>query len=89
MKLIRDLFMGPGNQHWDLARILGAKAVTAYTAAFLYALIKLGNVPDWSALGVGYTGVLGGVAALILGKDFSAIKAKAAAAGDKPAGAEP
>jgi hypothetical protein len=77
MRFVRDLFMGPGNKNWDLARILGAKAFFAFTFAFLFALIRHGSVPDWSALGVGYTGVLGGIAMLIMGKDYSTLKHKA------------
>ena len=68
-KLIRDLFMGPNNKAWDLARILAVKVVVAYTFAFLYALVWLGNVPDWSSLGVGYAGVMAGAAAFLGVKD--------------------
>lgn len=74
MKLIDDLFKGPGNKAWDLARILGAKASVAYTGAFLYALLDRHAVPDWSALGMGYAAVLAGAGAMIGVKDMAAAK---------------
>jgi hypothetical protein len=76
MNFIAQLFKGP-NGNYDLGRILGAKAGSAYTFAFLYALIKLGSVPNWSELGIGYTGVLGGIGLLIAGKDIGVAKANA------------
>jgi hypothetical protein len=73
---IANLFKGP-NGCWDLGRLIGAKAASAYTFAFLYALIVKSAVPDWSALGMGYTGVLGGVGLLIGIKDIAVAKANA------------
>jgi hypothetical protein len=54
--------------------------VLSYSGAFLYALIHLGKVPDWSSLGVGYAAVLAGAVAFVAGKDVSAAKASATAA---------
>lgn len=76
MNLIAQLFKGP-NGNYDLGRIIGAKAGSAYTFAFLYALIVKDAVPDWAALGMGYTGVLGGIGILIGIKDIGVAKANA------------
>lgn len=88
MKFVRDLFMGPGNRAWDLARIIGAKAVLAYTIAFLHSGFVLKQDIDWSSLGMGYSAILLGAAGLIMGKDWAG--AKVAAPGPAPApGSEP
>jgi hypothetical protein len=52
-------------------------AVFSYSFAFLYALIWLQKVPDWSALGVGYAAVLAGAVAFVAGKDIGVAKANA------------
>jgi len=88
MKFVRDLFMGPGNKAWDLARIVGAKAVGAYTAAFLYSVFWLKQTVDWSSLGVGYSAILVGAAAMIMGKDWAGSKVSLPTA-PGPGGAEP
>jgi hypothetical protein len=77
VKFFRDVLMGLGNNHWDIARATALWAVLSYSFAFLYALIALHNVPDWSALGVGYAAVLAGAVAFVAGKDISTAKANA------------
>lgn len=75
MKFFRDLFMGVGNQVWELARFMSAWAITSFSFAFLYALIWKGQVPDWSDLGTGFGAVLLGAGALIGIKDIARAKA--------------
>jgi hypothetical protein len=70
VSLVRDLLAGLGNEHWDLARMMGAGSFVSYTGAFVYALAT-GHIPDWSSLGVGYAAVLGGSGALIAAKDIA------------------
>jgi hypothetical protein len=77
VKFFRDILMGIGNNHWDIARATAMWAVFSYSFAFLYALIRLEKVPDWSALGVGYAAVLGGAVAFVAGKDIAVAKANA------------
>jgi hypothetical protein len=80
VNFFQDILQGIGNRHWDIARICALWAVLSYSAAFLYALIYLGKVPDWSSLGVGYAAVLAGAVAFVAGKDVSAAKANATTA---------
>lgn len=80
MKFFSDVFKGIGNNHWDIARLTALWAVLSYSFAFLYALIVLKKVPDWSALGIGYAAVLAGAVAFVAGKDIGVAKANAAAA---------
>ena len=80
MSVIRDVLMGIGNHHWDIARFTALWAVFSYSFAFLYALIWLHKVPDWSALGIGYAAVLAGAVAFVAGKDISTAKANATTA---------
>ena len=77
MSIGRDLFAGLGNHHWDIARMTALWAVLSYSFAFLYALVGLHNVPDWSSLGVGYAAVLGGAVAFVAGKDIATATANA------------
>jgi hypothetical protein len=77
MSVLHDLLKGVGNDGWDLARLSSAWAIISFSGAFLYALIGLGKVPDWSALGVGYAAVLTGAAAFVAGKDMAKAKAQA------------
>lgn len=72
--------MGLGNNHWDIARMTALWAVASYSFAFLYALIALHSVPDWSSLGVGFAAVLGGAVAFVAGKDIATAKANATTA---------
>lgn len=76
MSFIAQLFRGP-NGNYDLGRLLGAKSVSAYTACFLWSVLKIGAVPDWSSLGVGYAAVMAGAGALICAKDLGVAKANA------------
>lgn len=77
MSFFHDILKGIGNRSWDIARLCALWAVFSYSAAFLYALIYLGKVPDWSSLGIGYAAVLAGAVAFVAGKDVSAAKATA------------
>jgi hypothetical protein len=77
VRFFRDILMGIGNNHWDIARATAMWAVFSYSFAFLYALIRLEKVPDWSALGIGYAAVLGGAVAFVAGKDIAVAKANA------------
>lgn len=77
MKFFRDILMGIGNNHWDIARATAMWAVFSYSFAFLYALIRLEKVPDWSSLGIGFAAVLGGAVVFIGGKDITSAKANA------------
>jgi hypothetical protein len=74
MSFIGQLFRGP-NGNWDFGRFAAFHVITAYTFSFLYALVWLSKVPDWSNLGIGYAAVLGGAVALIAGKDLAVAKA--------------
>lgn len=85
VKFFRDIFMGLGNTHWDIARAAGMWAVFSYSFAFLYALIRLEKVPDWSSLGIGYAAVLGGAVAFVAGKDIAQAKANATTAASEAA----
>lgn len=77
MSLFSDIFKGIGNSHWDIARLTAMWAVLSYSGAFLYALIGLGKVPDWSSLGIGYAAVLAGAVTFVAGKDLGVAKANA------------
>jgi hypothetical protein len=70
MKFLRDLFMGIGNDHWDIGRIGGGLAVLSMFAAagwnvMLGLPIELGP----TGFGGGLAAVLGGAAAWIYAKD--------------------
>lgn len=80
MKFLEDLFKGPANKAWELARILAAWAVLSFSFAFLFALIVYRKVPDWASLGTGFGAVLLGAGAYIGIKDIAAAKANATAA---------
>ncbi len=86
MKLLRDLFMSPGNQAWELARFLAAYAVLSYSATFLVPLVRTNPSFDYSSLGIGFAAILAGAGALIWAKDtartaaVSQVKQDAAAA---------
>jgi hypothetical protein len=75
VSFFQDLLKGIGNRSWDIARICALWAVLSYSGAFLYALIALKKVPDWSSLGIGYAAVLAGAVAFVAGKDVSSAKA--------------
>jgi hypothetical protein len=69
-----QMFRGP-NGNWDIGRIMGAKSLSAYSAAFLWSIFKLHQVPDWASLGTGYAMVMAGAGALIGLKDIAVAKA--------------
>jgi hypothetical protein len=83
MRFLAQLFKGP-NGNWDFGRLAAFHVITAYTFAFLYALVWLGKVPGWTDLGAGYAAVLAGAVALIAGKDIGVAKANAAQTGGTP-----
>lgn len=74
LNFFAQLFKGP-NGNWDFGRFAAFHVITAYTFAFLYALIRLKSVPNWSDLGIGYGATLAGAVALIAGKDIAVAKA--------------
>lgn len=75
-----NLFKGPGNNGFDLARIIGGSAGILYPFPFLWDVVAKGVVPDPSAFGVGYAAVLAAIGALIATKDIGVAKANATAA---------
>jgi predicted tellurium resistance membrane protein TerC len=77
VSFIADIFKNVGNKHWDLARFGGVWAIASYSFAFLYSLLWLKQVPDWSDLGTGYGLVMTGVVTLIAGKDLARAKSEA------------
>lgn len=79
---LANVFKGPTGD-WDFGRLAAFHVITAYTCAFLYALIWLRSVPDWASLGTGYAAVLAGAVALIAGKDIAVAKAHATQGADK------
>lgn len=76
-QLVQDLFKGPGNNGWDLGRVLGAKAVLIFTGSFAYSVFEKGATIDWSNAGIGFAAVLAGAGAFIGIKDTAAAKATA------------
>ncbi len=68
MRLIRDLFAGPGNAHWDLGRVMAAWGLLALTGSQFHALL-IEQPLDVSAFGLAIAAVLGGAGALIALKD--------------------
>jgi hypothetical protein len=83
-KFFADLFKGPGNAGWELARFLAAYAVASYSATFLVPLIREGTPAfDYSALGIGYAAILAGAGAMIWAKDTARTAAVTAAEGSK------
>ena len=76
-QFIQDLFKGPGNKSWDLARVIGAKAALVYPAPFLHSMIEKGTVPDAAAFGTGYAAVLIAIGGMIGVKDMAVAKANA------------
>jgi hypothetical protein len=85
MKLIKDLFYGPGNLAADLGRIVGALAVAMMLGGQVWNImlglpIELGP----TGLGGGLAAVLGGAAALIYAKDRAKTENTVAKAMDCP-----
>lgn len=70
MKFLRDLFMGVGNQNWDIGRIGGGLAVLAmFAAAGWNVALGLPLELGPTGFGGGLAAVLGGAAAWIYAKD--------------------
>jgi hypothetical protein len=65
---IRDLFMGPNNEHWDLGRIIAGFTNLAMVLSIAWN-ISLGLPLDVDKIGIGVAAVLGACAALIYAKD--------------------
>lgn len=78
-KFFADLFKGPGNAGWELARFLAFWAVASYSGAFLVTLFRGGAPLDFSSIGTGYGIVLAGAGALIWAKDTARTAAVTAA----------
>lgn len=75
MKWLKDLFYGPGNQHLDLARVVGGLAPSTLVAAaawnvYLGLPIDLGP----AGFGGGFAAVLTAAAALIYAKDKARVE---------------
>lgn len=79
MLFLGNVFKNPSG-NWDFGRLAAFHAITAYTLAFIYALVWLQKVPAWGDLGLGYAATMGGAAALIAGKDIGVAKANATTA---------
>lgn len=70
MKFLRDLLAGPGNEHWDLGRILAFfSSLTMIAGAVWNVALGLPLELGPTGLGGGFAAVLGGCAALIYAKD--------------------
>jgi hypothetical protein len=79
VSFLGGMFRGP-NAQWDFGRAAGFFVITSYNAGWLYALIRLHSIPDWTNLGTGEGLMLAGVVALIAGKDIAVAKANATTA---------
>lgn len=64
MKLLRDLLTGPDGVTWAIGRVASVPTLLSGLSLPFVALAQ-GQTLDFSALGVFYGGVAGGVAALI------------------------
>jgi hypothetical protein len=64
MKLIKDLFTGPDGETWAIGRIASIPTLFSGLSLPLAALYQ-GQTLDFSALGIFYGGVAGGVTALV------------------------
>lgn len=90
MKLIKDLFKGPGNLAWDLGRFVAFGAGLAMLAGqawniYLGLPVELGP----TGLGGGLGAVMAGQAALIFAKDKAGAEARVAQAVAKTVGKPP
>lgn len=68
MKLLRDLFMGPDNESWDLGRITAAGGFLTIVGGVATNAIQ-GHGVDLMALGTGFGAYAGGAGLLISLKD--------------------
>ncbi len=73
MKLLRDLFMGPGNTAWDLGRFMAAGSFVSLVGVQIHALI-IGQTLDVLQFGTALAAVLGGAGAFIAMKDRAVAK---------------
>jgi hypothetical protein len=76
----KDLFYSVGNEHLDLARVVGAFFAGLAAFAVLWNAVKLGLEIDLAAFLGGLTALAGGIAGLIAAKDWARRKIK----GDGP-----
>jgi hypothetical protein len=77
---ILAIFKNPGNNGFDLARIIGASASITYPFPFIWNVISHGQVPDAASFGTGYAAVLAAIGAMICAKDIGVAKANATSA---------
>jgi hypothetical protein len=85
MKLLKDLFMGVGNQAWDLGRIIAAAGIAMMLGGQVWNIllglpVELGP----TGLGGGLGLVLTGAAAMIYAKDRAKAETTVAQAMDCP-----
>lgn len=76
----KDLLYNTGNEHLDQARVLGIVFAGLAVFAVLWNSLHLGKEIDLAALLGGLTALAGGIAGLILGKEWARRKAR----DDKP-----
>jgi hypothetical protein len=70
MKLLKDVFYGPGNLHLDLGRVISFCSFVPLFAAAVYNMQR-GEALDILALGGGFAAVLTAAAVLIAAKDIA------------------
>lgn len=70
MKLLKDVFYGPGNLHLDLGRVISFCSFVPLFAAAVYNM-RRGEALDILALGGGFAAVLTAAAVLIAAKDIA------------------
>lgn len=72
----KDLFYSVGNEHLDLARVVGAIFAGLAAFALFWNALHLGKEIDLAAFLGGLTALAGGIAALIATKDWARRKAE-------------
>jgi hypothetical protein len=85
MSLARDLFSTIGNGSYDLARVLGALAVSVFSGVLISAAAQ-GQQLDFAAIGLGFGSVLVGAGGLIFAKDSARTAAVSQVTKDASAG---
>lgn len=83
MRFLRDLFMGIGNQQWDLGRLMAFAAFVPMFGSVGWNA-WLGQPVDLMALGGGLAAVITAAAALIAAKDLARTNALSSAAPPPP-----
>lgn len=68
---LKDLFYSVGNEHLDLARLVGAFFAGLAAFALFWNALHLGKEIDLAAFLGGLTALAGGIAALIATKDWA------------------